>query len=131
VTLREKKRDRSRETTFRRVPLTPFLKTVLSEWLGRHPGGQFTFCRTDGRPLREGSVGKLFRWIVRQSKWEVMRGWHVLRHSFCSNCAAKGIDQRLIDEWMGHETEEMRRRYRHLFPDVQQAAIEAVFGKGE
>jgi hypothetical protein len=37
------------------------------------------------------------------------------------------VDQRLIDEWMGHETEEMRRRYRHLFPDVQRQAIETVF----
>ena len=45
------------------------------------------------------------------SKWEVMRGWHVLRHSFISFCAAAGVDQRLIDEWVGHTTEEMRKRY--------------------
>ena len=38
------------------------------------------------------------------SKWQVLLGWHVLRHSFASNCAAKGVDQRLIDEWMGHQT---------------------------
>jgi hypothetical protein len=29
---------------------------------------------------------------------------------------------------MGHQTEEMRRRYRHLFPDQQQVAIQEVFG---
>jgi integrase len=61
-------------------------------------------------------------------KWEVLRGWHVLRHSFISNCAAKGVDQRLIDDWVGHTTEEMRKRYRHLVPSVEKKAIRSVFG---
>src|SRR5438552_5702695 len=38
VTVRERKRDRRRHTT-RRVPLTPFLKGVLGEWVAaRGPG---------------------------------------------------------------------------------------------
>jgi integrase len=57
-----------------------------------------------------------------------VQGCHVLRHSFASNCAQKGADQRIIDAWMGHQTEAMRRRYSHLFPDQQQAAIHSVFG---
>ena len=40
--------------------------------------------------------------------------------------SAKG-DQRLIDEWVGHTTEEMRRRYRHLIPSLEQQAIRSVF----
>ena len=40
------------------------------------------------------------------------------------------IDQRIIDEWTGHQTEEMRKRYRHLFPHQQQTAIRLVFGDG-
>ncbi len=38
------------------------------------------------------------------------------------------IDQRLIDSFVGHTTEEMRKRYTHLFPSAKKAAIEAVFG---
>ena len=34
---------------------------------------------------------------------------------------AAGVDQRLIDDWVGHTTEEMRRRYRHLIPSVQES----------
>ena len=56
-------------------------------------------------------------------------GWHALRHSFASNCAAAGLDQRVINEWMGHQTEEMVRRYRHLFPDQARKAIDVVFGQ--
>jgi integrase len=65
---------------------------------------------------------------LRGSRWEIVRGWHVLRHSFISCCAAAGVDQRLIDDWVGHTTEEMRKRYRHLIPSVQKQAIRAVFG---
>jgi integrase len=43
VLVRERKRSRGERTT-RRVPLTSFLKEVLSEWLRVHPGGPALFC---------------------------------------------------------------------------------------
>ena len=64
---------------------------------------------------------------LKGSKWAVMKGWHVLRHSFASNCAAKGVDQRLIDSWMGHQTLEMRKRYQHVIPSKEGDAIRSVF----
>jgi hypothetical protein len=41
--------------------------------------------------------------------------------------APKGVDQRMTDRWVGHQTEEMRRRYTHLFPDAQREAVASVF----
>ena len=64
----------------------------------------------------------------RVSQWRVLKGLHVFRHSFISALASKGVDQRIIDDLVGHSTEEQRRRYRHLFPDVKQKAITDVFG---
>ena len=52
--------------------------------------------------------------------------FHTLRHSFASNLAREGIDDRIIDHFMGHQTEEMRRRYQHLFPDKKESAITAL-----
>jgi integrase len=69
-----------------------------------------------------------FQRTLAGGKWQVLRGWHVLRHSFISNCAARGVDQRLIDDWVGHTTDEMRKRYRHLIPSVEKKAIRSVFG---
>jgi hypothetical protein len=40
------------------------------------------------------------------------------------------VDQRIIDDMVGHQTDEQRRRYRHLYPDVKQDAIRSVFGDG-
>lgn len=139
VVIREKKRARGKLTT-RRVPLSPMLCRVVGQWLSQHPGGNYTFChhlsvprsstkRIDFVPLTRSESSDHFKRTLAASKWEKLRGWHVLRHSFASNCAAKGIDQRIIDEWMGHQTEEMRRRYRHLFPDQQREAIQSVFGE--
>ena len=34
----------------------------------------------------------------------VLRGWHLMRHSFASNCTLKGLDGRMISAWMGHVT---------------------------
>jgi integrase len=61
------------------------------------------------------------------SRWSAIKGWHVFRHAFVALCASRGVDQRLIDEWVGHTTEEMRRRYRHLYPSVQRQALNAIF----
>ncbi len=44
-------------------------------------------------------------------------------HSFSSNLAKAGIDDRAIDHFMGHQTEEMRRRYQHLFPEEKRKAL--------
>jgi integrase len=115
VTIKEKKKDRSKEMTFRTVPMTPKLRQTMSEWFAEHPGRQLTVCQRGDLPLTVQRTGQNFRRVLEGSKWVKLPGWYIFRHSFASNCAAKGIDQRLIDGWMGHQTEEMRRRYRHLF----------------
>jgi integrase len=139
VEIRERKRVRGVCST-RMVPLSPLLTDVMSTWLANHPCSPYTFCiagnvaksrkRTPGpRQLTCEEAGHHFRQALRGSRFAKLRGWHVFRHSFCSNCAASGIDQRLINEWVGHQTEDMVRRYRHLFPHQQHAAIGRVFGK--
>lgn len=138
VLIREKKRVRGKLST-RRVPLSPLLVEAMQQWFANHPGGRYTFALGSDVP-RSGKTRDLGTQITRDeahdhfkrtlagSKWNKLRGWHVFRHSFCSNCAAKGIDQRIINAWVGHQTEEMVRRYRHLVPNQQQEAIRLVFG---
>ena len=68
-----------------------------------------------------------FKRTVADSKWQVLRGYHVLRHSIISCLAAAGVEQRIIDEFVGHQTDEQRRRYRHLAPNAQREAISGAF----
>lgn len=131
VLVREKKRSRSKATTFRRIDMNQTLIDVMQDWFENHPGGQFAFCMQPENgmvpvQLTRDQARDQFKRTFRKSKWEKVRGFHVLRHSFASNLASKGVDQRVIDLWMGHQTEAMRLRYRHLLPSTRQNAIELL-----
>jgi integrase len=138
VRIREKKKLKSRRVTYRHVALSPLLADTMRRWFKDHPGGQFTICddpreipdglNDDELGMAEHKAHDCFEGALRGTKWLVVRGFHVFRHSFASNLAAAGVDQRIIDDWMGHQTDEMRRRYRHLFPSQRRSAIELVFG---
>ncbi|HTU26442.1 MAG TPA: tyrosine-type recombinase/integrase [Pirellulales bacterium] len=123
LTIKEKKRQRGTRTT-RRVPITKKLAAALRPLMKDNRGYLFG----DGdEPLSIDRAHCTFKRITANSKWAKVRGYHVLRHSLCSIAASSGTDQRLIDSWLGHSTEQQRKRYRHLFPQVQQAAISKLF----
>lgn len=126
VTIREKKRDRRKLTT-RQVPLSPFLVRNLTDWVDSRSKGKTLFCKSGGDAIHPPEAQNYFRYALRTSKWEVLPGWHVFRHSFISALASQGTDQRVIDDMVGHSTEEQRRRYRHLYPDIRQNAVDAAF----
>jgi integrase len=79
-------------------------------------------------PLTTDESQSHFRTTVKGSKWEVLKGLHTLRHSMISCLAAAGIDQRIIDDIVGHTSPEMQRRYRHLTPALKTQAVASVFG---
>jgi len=53
-------------------------------------------------------------------------GFHSLRHSFVSMCAAKGVPLPVVQELCGHSSPAIQRHYIHLGPDATQAAIDAL-----
>ena len=140
LVIREKKRVRGRDS-FRHVPLSPRLKQALDAWCSATGASDFTFP-ADHRVKRQRNAARRendfsvspdeatdhLSCCIASSRWKRIKGWHVFRHSFISNCASLGVDQRMIDAWVGHQTDAMRRRYRHLFPNKQQDAMLRVFG---
>ncbi len=137
VLIREKKRRHEVSVSFRRVQLHAQLRAIMDDWFKVHPGGPYTICTPpnflrskkkseSAQPLTESQAHDHFQRALTASKWKVVRGFHVLRHSFASICAQKGIHQSIIDSWLGHQTEEMRNRYRHLFPEETRKAMDRV-----
>lgn len=130
---RSRKQSRSKKETVRRVDLHPELKKEMSAWREQRPKGQFVICEEDTLdPISNDRANRCFWQPMRHTEWCLDNakdwfkvGFHTYRHSFASNLAAAGVDQRIIDEWMGHQTEAMRRRYRHLFPKNRRSAIES------
>jgi len=130
---RSLKQSRQAVETKRRIELHPELKAILLDWQKQRPRGQYVLCDAENiDPLTPREANSRFRQPLRRTKWcldsrknRFKIGFHVYRHSFASNLAALGVDQRIIDEFMGHTTEAMRKRYRHLFPKNRRSAIES------
>jgi integrase len=137
VKIRERKRKKNLAQTSRFVPLHPKLAGVMRQWFAIHPGGQYAITAPLKMPRRKeteffsemtpGAAHHHFKHTLKGSKWEVIRGFHVLRHSFGSNLARSGkVPRDTIAKWMGHTTEEMKDLYRHLFPQDGQSQIEVL-----
>lgn len=118
VVTRSKKR--SLKTGYQGGSTRPTTATARAKTVKARDGAGIT-------PLTANEAHDHLKRVISDSKWKSMRGWHVCRHSFISACASKGIDQRLVEEWAGHMSKEMSRRYAHLYPSVQQEAMAKVF----
>ena len=128
VTIRERKRRKDRKGSTRHVPLHPRLKVVMEAWFGKHPGGSFTVSPPQNMPRRKKALPSAnhltpsqadhhFETTLKGSKWSVVRGFHVFRHSFGSNLIRSGtVSSDAVAKWMGHSTMEMRELYQHVFP---------------
>jgi integrase len=133
VIARSRKQSRRTIETSRRIDLHAELKSELLAWRDRRRGGQYVICQRDSfDPIDPDIANRAFWQPMRGTTWclKSKRNWfkvgfHTYRHSFASNLAARGVDQRIIDEWMGHQTEAMRKRYRHLFPKDRRSAMES------
>lgn len=135
LTIRERKRKKGKWST-RQIPISSRLRIALDNWIEVRPQSPFLICNVAdrwhlneaGEPISRDQSNHHFNQAIKSSRFKHLRGWHVFRHSFCTNCAAQGVDQRNIDAWVGHTTIEMQRRYRHQIPDSSQAALKSVFG---
>jgi integrase len=130
VTVRERKRRKDMASTTRDVPMRTKLRDTMQDWFARHPGGKSTITPPLSVPRRKPKVAfdeltreeahHHFKQTLVGSRWEVVRGFHVLRHSFGAICTRAGIPMNMIARWMGHTTEEMMKLYQHLFPQDEQ-----------
>jgi integrase len=128
VAIRQKKADTSRTFTLRQVPIHPALSEIMRAWFKIHPGAPFAICTDNRKQIGPRMGTKYFTNALAGSKWSVVPGFHAFRHSLASIMASKGIDQRIINDVLGHSTEDMVKRYRHLFPAKKEESIHSLFG---
>ncbi len=126
ATIKEKKRQRGARSS-RRIPLTKRLAIALKPLMN---SGRTYLFGDGGEPLSIDRAHWTFKRVTAKSKYKNVRGWHVLRHSFISACAIKGVDGRMLQSWAGHMSPEMSARYTHLLPSVQKDVLTSVFGYG-
>ena len=122
IWVRSRKQSRSDEFAGRDIDMHAKILNILATHRKRHPKGRFVFPGPDGNALKPDVLHRSFKTLIKGSDFDGI-GFHCLRHTFASNLASQGVDDRLIDHYMGHQTVEMRHRYQHLFPDKKAAGI--------
>jgi integrase len=107
----------------REIPLSAPVVAMLKSH--RHLRGELVFCDMGGGYLR---VNRLNQAITAACKRAGLRhiGWHVLRHSFASHLAMRGVSLKVIQELLGHASIQMTMRYAHLSPAVSKAAVDLL-----
>ena len=133
------------------IPLAPQLTAVLKEaqeW--KTSDMEYVCPKTAERYLSEDKRGKSYgnslvnidvrrviRWVVGATSVKVegrarevtVYGFHSLRHSFVSMCAAMNIPKATVLSIIGDEAEIVDEFYTHVGDEAQIAAVEAVAGR--
>jgi integrase len=86
------------------------------------------FCTVVGAHLNDDNVRDTFYDALDRAELGHLREkddpivFHDLRHTFGTQCAARGIDLRRIQAWMGHADIQTTMRYLHYVPQHDDAA---------
>jgi integrase len=125
VSIRETKR-KKKMFTKREIPIHARLLPVMRDWFAEHPSDHHAISRNTKAVDEDRADWHFEHTLAGHPDWCKLPGFHTFRHSLASIMALKGLDQRSINETLGHITEEMATRYRHLPPEVKTHAIHSL-----
>lgn len=120
------------------IPLHPVLRDILEETPQAErigyvvPGLAADYQRDTAKVCKMLRRHFLANGIETQERHKDQRnatcvvGFHSLRHSFVSLCAAKGVPLAVVQELCGHGSPAIQRHYIHLGPDATEAAMQAL-----
>lgn len=97
------------------VPLPERLLELLREyWKLRRPR-LYLFTNAKNRePLSSTTLQKTFKIVLIQSGIQKEASIHTLRHSYATHLLERGINLRVIQELLGHQSPQTTARYTHL-----------------
>lgn len=110
----------------RHIPLSAQALKALRELLGaRGTGQRWVFQNGRGEPMPPIPVTHRFKALLRETGME--KGHlHMLRHTFASRLAMKGVDLYTISKLLGHSSIKTTEIYAHLAPDYLKSAVDKL-----
>jgi integrase len=102
------------------VPANERLREALARCLDQH-AGPTVLARANGCAWNE-ETGRAAITRITRAAGMANRGWHALRHAFCSRLAARGVPARTIQALAGHASITTTERYMHVAPEALASA---------
>jgi integrase/recombinase XerD len=97
------------------VPLPERLLELLREYWKRHRPHLYLFPnQKKHEPLCATTLQKTFKIVLLQSGIRKEASIHTLRHSYATHLLERGINLRVIQELLGHQSPQTTARYTHL-----------------
>ena len=107
----------------RNLPLNAEIHQALRQH--HHQRSAYVLCDKAGLKLTHNAYVKPL-WSACKRAGLRKITWHVLRHTFASHLAMRGVPMRAIADLMGHSTTYVTELYSHLSPEVQRQAVEVL-----
>jgi integrase/recombinase XerD len=109
------------------VPLPERLLELLREyWRLRHPRLYLFINLKNRKPLCPTTLQKTFKIVLIQSQIRKEASIHTLRHSYATHLLERGINLRVIQEVLGHQSPQTTARYTHLTDKGLHTLVETV-----
>jgi len=107
--------------------LRKFWKTHRNKlWLFPAPGRSGTHMSTATEPLPRSSIQIVFKAAVHECGIVKNVSVHTLRHSYATHLLEKGVNLRLIQEYLGHKSPKTTAIYTHLTAKVKDSGYKAI-----
>jgi len=97
------------------VPLPERLLELLREYWALHRPHRYLFLNQKSHePLAPTTLQKTFKIVLLQSGIHKEASIHTLRHSYATHLLEQGVNLRVIQELLGHQSPQTTARYTHL-----------------
>ena len=107
--------------------LREFWKTHRNKtWLFPAPGRSGTHMHESTEPLPITSVQIVFKTALKESGIYKSASVHTLRHSYATHLLEKGVNLRLIQQYLGHRSPKTTAIYTHLTKTAYEAGFQVV-----
>jgi len=119
---REKDIGPPKNNRIRSIPLDTDLYEILYR---KRKATGYVFTNDKGTPLNHSWLSYHLDHLCRRAGLRRI-SWHILRHTFASHLAMKGVPLNTVQALLGHSTIVMTMRYAHVAPSTMRAAIEML-----
>lgn len=107
----------------RSIPMCRELRTLL---LDMPQPGRFIFDNGNNQPLHIPNTYYIRMMQIYKKAGIEDANLHTLRHTFASHLIMRGVDQRTVQEYLGHSTIQVTEKYSHLSKSHKREAINVL-----